>query len=205
MKSAYMFALVLTLPLLAYADQEQIEDYPTARNIFWKQLYPEGYTLYCGERFTNRKKAVSGNKINVEHVFAASWMAEAIGCGTRKQCQKTSARFNLAEADLHNLYPVWSKINSSRNNLEFGVIVDEKHRFGCDFERNSKVAEPREIARGNIARSVLYMAGEYDFNISGEMRELMLEWHIVDPPSKDKLRRNKIIFRLQGTYNSYIN
>lgn len=205
MKSTFVFSLFLSLSFLAHADQKQIEDYPTAREVFWKQLYPEGYTLYCGDRFTNRKKAVSNKKINVEHVFAASWIAEAIGCGSRKQCQKTSARFNRAEADLHNLYPVWSKVNSSRNNLEFGVIQDEKHRFGCDFERNSKVAEPREIARGNIARSILYMAGEYDFIISGEMRELMLEWHIVDPPSKDELRRNKIIFRLQGTYNSYIN
>ena len=131
-------------------------------------------------------------------------MAEAIGCGTRKQCQKTSPKFNFAEVDLHNLYPVWSKINSSHNNLEFGVIIDEKHRFGCDFERNDKVAEPREIARDNVARSILYMVDEYNFEISKEMKDLMLEWHQADPPSKDELRRNKIIYAIQGTKNNYI-
>lgn len=199
-----MIIIFITWSAAIQADQVVIGDYPAARGIFWKQLYPKGYTLYCGERFTNRKKTLANQKMHVEHVFAGSWMAKAIGCGKRKECRKTSARFNLAEADLHNLYPVRSKINSSRNNLEFGIITDEKHRFGCDFERTNKVAEPREIARGNIARSILYMVDEYNFKISDEMHELMIEWHQVDPPSKDELRRNKIIKGLQGTSNTYI-
>lgn len=200
-----IFLSVVLTCSVAQADQVFIQDYPTSRKIFWRKVYPTGYTLYCGERFTNSKTAVSGKKINVEHVFAASWIADAIGCGTRKQCQKKSKRFNLAEADLHNLYPVWSKINSSRSNLEFGVVVDEKHRFGCDFERTNKIAEPRKIARGNIARSILYMSDEYGFKISEDMRNLMLKWHKIDPPSKDELRRNKLIKDLQGTVNLYIN
>lgn len=203
-KNIIVFTFYMVLCSSVQADQSKIADYSKARNIFWEQLYPKGYTLYCGERFTNKKKANSGKDINVEHVFPASWMADAIGCGTRKQCQKTSKRFNLAEADLHNLYPVWSKINSSRNNLEFGIIIDEKHRFGCDFERNDKVAEPREIARGNIARSILYMSDEYNFEIPDDMRKLMLEWHKLDPPSYDERRRNKIIKKLQGILNPFV-
>ena len=188
------YVLLISIAFSPYcvADQVLIENYNSARTIFWDRLYPGGYTLYCGERFNNPKKAFSGKKISIEHVFAASWMAEAIGCGTRKQCQKTSSRFNLAEADLHNLYPVWSKINSSRNNLEFGIIADEKHRFGCDFERTDKIAEPREIVRGNIARAMLYMADEYGFKISEDMRNLMLEWHKLDPPSKDEIKLFRI-------------
>lgn len=196
--SLFMFSAVVS------ADQTAIENYKTSRDILWEKLYPEGYTLYCGERFTNSKKAVSGKKINIEHVFAASWMAEAMGCGTRKQCQKTSTRFNHAEADLHNLYPVLSIINSSRNNLMFGIIPDEKHRFGCDFERTDKVAEPREIARGNIARSILYMSEEYGFEISEDVQKLMFEWHKLDPPSSDEIRRNRMIFDIQKTCNGYI-
>ena len=196
--------LALCWCAIAQADQKVIDDYRAARNMFWEKLYTDGHTLYCGEKFVNSKRTISDKRINVEHVFAASWMTDAIGCGTRKQCRKSSIRFNLAEADMHNMYPVLAKVNSSRNNLSFGIIPGEKHKFGCDFERTSKLAEPREVARGNIARSILYMADEYKFAIPAEMRQLMLEWHKADPPSLDEIRRNQVIYKLQGTVNEYI-
>lgn len=196
--------LFLSWCSISYADQTDIENYKEARTIFWHKVYPYGHTLYCGEKFTNSKRAISKKKINVEHVFAASWMTDAIGCGTRKQCRKSSIRFNRAEADLHNMYPVLAKINSSRNNLQFGIIAGEKHKFGCDFERSDKLAEPREVSRGNIARSILYMSDEYKFEIPVNMRKLMLEWHKIDPPDSDEIRRNYLIYKLQGTVNKYI-
>lgn len=196
---------LILLPLIVQADQGQIADYRAARNIFWKQLYPKGYTLYCDQQFVGRKKTINGLPINVEHVFAASWMTRAIGCGTRKQCRANSARFNRAEADLHNLYPSLAKTNSSRSNLIFGEINGERHKFQCDFERTKYLVEPRDNARGEIARSVLYMSHEYGFSIPKKMRELMLKWHKLDSPSEDEKRRNTIIKYLQGTTNPYIN
>ncbi len=64
-----------------------------------------GWTLYCGEPFRDR----SG--LSVEHIYPASWMAEHLGCGSRKQCRQNSERFNYMEADLHNLYPALPSIN----------------------------------------------------------------------------------------------
>ncbi len=87
----------------------------------------------------------------VEHIYPASWMAEHLGCGSRKQCRDNSERFNRMEADMHNLYPALASINQARSNYQFGMIEGEVKEFGeCDFERDTsdKIAEPRPIARG---------------------------------------------------------
>lgn len=207
-----MFRFYIVITLIAslfgsavYADQRKIPDYPTSREeYFWKVLYPTGFTFYCGEEFTNSKKATSGKKINIEHVFAASWIAEALGCGTRKECQAKSVRFNHAEADLHNLYPVISRINSSRRNLPFGIIEGNKKKWGCSFERSKDLVEPRDEIKGDIARSILYIADEYQLSVPYDMKPLLLKWHKKDPPSNHEKSRNDLIFKIQGTRNKYI-
>ena len=94
----------------------------------------------------------------------ASWMKKAAGCPgrTREQCRKESQRFNLMEADLHNLWPAIGKVNQLRSNFAFAIIPLEEWDFpGCDFEVESRKVEPRPAARGEIARSMLYMAHQY--------------------------------------------
>jgi len=68
------------------------------------------------------------------------------------------------EADLHNLYPALASINRARSNYVFGEIPGEPREFGdCDFERDRdrRVAEPRPIAHGNVARAIFYMHAEW--------------------------------------------
>ena len=188
---------------LAYADQTQIPSYETARRIFWSELYPDGgWTLYCGARFNGRARS-----LNVEHVYPASWMAEHLGCGSRRQCRETSERFNRMEADLHNLYPALATINRARSNYRFGDIPGEAREFGdCDFERdrNARLAEPRPIARGNVARAIFYMRQEYGLPIPAQMLPILKAWNRKDPPSCQELRRNNRIEDLQGTRNRFI-
>ena len=50
------FLILLLFPFYSKADQLLVEDYKSARGIFWSELYPKGYTLYCGEEFKNSKK-----------------------------------------------------------------------------------------------------------------------------------------------------
>ncbi len=197
---AFLFCLLLSLATLA--DQTQIPNNREARELHWTELYSNGgWTLYCGERFENR----SG--LSVEHIYPASWMAEHLGCGSRKQCRRSSERFNYMEADLHNLYPSLVSINQARSNYQFGIIEGEAREFGdCDFERNNsaRIAEPRPIARGNVARAIFYMHTEYGLPIPGDMVELLKRWNREDPPSCHELRRNNKIEELQGTRNPYI-
>lgn len=198
-----VFVAIAALP--AYGDQTVIPDYDTARDrFFYDQLYANGgWTLYCGVRFEDR------TSLNVEHVYAASWMKETAGCAgqSREECRQNSERFNRMEADLHNLYPSLATINRARSNHLFGMIDGEAREFGdCDFERDNAadLAEPRPIARGNVARSIFYMHTEYGAPIDERMATVLRRWHCQDPPSAQERRRNNVIEAIQGTRNPFI-
>ncbi len=83
----FVFFISLLLSLSASADHTQIPDYRTARGLHWTELYPNGgWTLYCGEYFEDR------SSLSVEHIYPASWMAEYLDCGSRKQCRQQQGR-----------------------------------------------------------------------------------------------------------------
>lgn len=197
-----LLILLSMLPAVADADQAVIPNYDRAREIFWNTLYPAGgETLYCGAKFNSREA------LNVEHVYAAGWMADALGCGTRTRCRSTSVRFNLMEADLHNLYPAMAGVNGARSNLLFGEVPGEIHPLdACDFEidRKAGIFDPAPAARGDLARAILYMAGEYGLPIPGGMEPMLLQWHSEDPPSTAEIWRNEMIFRIQGSRNPFV-
>ncbi len=192
-------SLFFVSPVLA--DQTQIRNYDKARRLHWQKLYPHGgFTFYCGDPFEDK------TGLNVEHIYAASWMVPLLGCGTREQCQETSERFNHMEADMHNLYPARADVNRARSNYLFAIIEGEPGPEECDFERNttSRVAEPRPIARGNIARAIFYMHKEYGLPIDTRMVDLLKAWNRADPVSCHEMRRNNTIEELQGTRNPFI-
>lgn len=200
--------ILVVLLLAAYGDQVSIPNYGKAREVFWNKLYAGGgRDLYCGSLFKGK------GGMNIEHVYAASWMGAYLGCGSRVKCRwssdpATRERFNHMEGDLHNLWPALATTNKARSNYLFGIISGEyrKPLRWCDFEyrRARKVAEPRPTARGDIARSIFYMADEYGLPIDPVMVKLLIEWNRVDPPSGHEIWRNNIIEQLQGTRNKFI-
>lgn len=184
-----------------------INSYDEARPLFWEHIYPNGgNTLYCDKSFGS----YHGKGINIEHVFPMSWAKNSLNCGTRKQCRKTSKQFNLIEADLHNLYPSLSEVNQARSSFRFGEVSGEKRHFGrCDFEVNTKyrVAEPVEKARGEIARSMFYMADRYrgqGLTLYKKQAKLLYQWHKNDPPTDKEVKRNSRIASVQGNRNPFI-
>lgn len=198
-----LVCLIITLPP-SNAGQRKIEDYETARHLFWSKVYADGgETLYCGTRFGSRK----GRKINVEHVFPMSWATRALQCGTRKRCRRKSPQFNRLEADLHNLYPSMTAINDARGSMRFGRLPGEiRHFGGCDFEvdERQRIVEPRKSVRGEIARAMFYMRDEYELTLYRKFGELLIRWHRQDPPNRLEIRRNDLIEKLQGTRNKYV-
>lgn len=182
------------------AGQNKISSYGEARKLLWGELYKDGgETLYCGVALGQR----SG--LNVEHVIPASWMTRHVGCGSRKQCRRSSQAFNRMEGDLHNLYPSRTDANSQRGSLPFGEIAGERHTVrSCDFEANNKVTEPRPAARGEIARAVLYMQQAYGMQLPSGQLELMRQWHESDPPTQAERIRNERIEQIQGNRNPFV-
>jgi len=140
-----------------------------------------------------------------------SWATNGVDCGTRKQCRANSSRFNQIEADMHNLYPSRSDVNQQRSSFRFGEVSGEKRKFGnqCDFEINyrARVAEPRESVRGEVARSMFYMADQYKSDgliLFEKQARLLYKWHKADPPTSSEKERNGVIERLQGNRNRFI-
>ena len=92
-----------------------------------------------------------------------------------------------------------------RYEFRYGLINGEDWRFDdCDFEWKTGIVEPRQIARGNIARAMLYMHSRYDIPVEKNALVLFKVWNRIDPPSKQEKVRNDIIERLQGKRNLYI-
>lgn len=171
-------------------------------NLFWPTLYKDSYvTFYCAVA------KAAGEKVTLEHVYPASWIAHANSCESRKNCPKDSYR--EASSDMHNLWPALNRYNTSRGNQPFGEIEGNIPRFSgdtCDFERTSgkgAIVEPRDSIKGDIARSILYMVHWYDLP-DHDMLPLLIKWHIQDPPSNSEKLRNTRIEELQGNRNPFI-
>ena len=207
MSQLRMLGLVLLLTG-CHHEAGTIGDYEEARRIFWQSLYSgPGQTLYCAADFSRTDR----QGINIEHVFPMSWVKNAMACGTRQQCRKRSPIFNQIEANLHNLYPSRSDVNQRRSSFRFGEVAGEARRFGshCDFEVNDRlrVAEPAPQVRGNVARAMFYMAHRYredGLRIFRKHGELLLKWHLADPPDDRERARNERIGHLQGDRNPFI-
>ncbi len=143
---------------------------------------------------------------NREHVWAQSHgsFGYTIGEGT----------------DAHNLKPVDYNVNASRSNKDFdngGSPAPE----GADCYIDSDSWEPRDDAKGDVARIIFYMATRYE-GVSGELDlqakdavnnspnpwhgklSTLLTWNSNDPPDDFERHRNNVIYSWQGNRNPFI-
>jgi deoxyribonuclease-1 len=205
-----MMAVLCALCLLSVqpASATDSNDYDAlVSGLFWAQLYGEGgWTLYCGEQFMPDRRTAGGKIIGIEHIYAVEAMVAFLGCRTRLECRERADRkFARMEADMHNLYPEWRALTMYRNGRSFGVVEGEFWRFDdCDVEWGNGVFEPRPIARGNIARALLYMHDTYGPPLGTAARRMLETWHAEDPPSRQERLRNDAIQKLQGRRNTWI-
>jgi deoxyribonuclease-1 len=189
--------------------QRKYQAYDEARRVFWRKLYPQGgVELYCGVPFDAARKNDFEQALSIEHAFPADAIAETEPGCTDRTCSAT--RVQRAMADLQNLWPAFARVNSSRSRLRYGEIKGEAARrfteFFPDYERASgakAVVEPNDEAKGDVARSLVYMHFVYGLPLENAVadKSLLLSWMELDPPDPEELRRNAIIDGLQGTPN----
>lgn len=125
----------------------------------------------------------------------------------RENARRESREYRYMEADLYNLVPAIGLINQRRSNHAYGIIPGERRDFGrCDFEVTSEAAEPTDSVRGDIARTVWYMAWAYPdrITVSGPERRMLEDWDAADPIDGWECERCRRIEAIQGNENPFV-
>lgn len=196
--------LGFSLPVLANG-QSEITDQKVSEHLFWTELYGAGGTsLYCAKAFTG---ASGGGLLSASPIYSSKQLKSALRCSTDRQCNIMNPGYAYMAADLHNLYPALNSVEQARRNAQFGELgADGQSAFadiGCDLKSSFKLLEPRDAAKGNIARAIFYMHIEYGLPIVGQA-SMYKRWHQMDPPDAEENARNDKIGSLQGTRNRFI-
>lgn len=112
--------------------------------------------------------------------------------------------------DMHNIVKTIKKINIQRSNYKF---VDDKNnddnwkeiQYNNFVNHKNGLFIPNESSRGIISRSLLYMAYEYDYNLSKIIdRETLVNWFHQYPPCQKEIYHNQLINNIQKKDNIFI-
>lgn len=149
-----------------------------------------------------------------EHTFAQSWMPTNQG----GSWPDVGGREVLEYNDLHNLFPAHQlNANAKRSNNPFGIVVNPTYtaptgvgKLGTDAN-GATVYEPKDDQKGDLARALFYMLVRYN-TINGVQWRLpasqniniLLQWHLQDPPSSIEIARNEYIATTQKNRNPFI-
>jgi deoxyribonuclease-1 len=184
--------------------QNQLNDpKASAGSLFWNQLYPAGgVSLYCGKEFTESHKSLMASP-----VYSSKQIKSALRCTSDQQCLESNPQYLYMQSDLHNLYPELTRVELARRGAQFGkldsAIKSEFDDIGCNLKASYQIVEPRDEAKGNVARAIFYMHSEYALPIFGQV-QLLKQWHQMDPPDAAEQARNDKIFNIQGNRNRFI-
>jgi deoxyribonuclease-1 len=229
-----LFITILFITPTLAANQE-LQSFSKAKKILEKQVYSNHRTtLYCGAIFDARKKVTPpkgftttkyvkrAKKIEWEHVVPAEnfgrtfkeWRDGHKKCVNtkgkafkgRKCAEKVNTEYRYMQADMFNLYPAIGAVNALRSNYNFTMLPSVKSNFGsCAMKIDNRKAEPPEMARGQIARTYLYMEGAYErYNMSKSQRQLMSAWDKMYPVDTWECTRTKKIISLQQSENDIV-
>lgn len=186
--------LALKQAMATYQSNHTNLGYNGARDLMYSKLDNiNGWVtcLYTGRmaQFSTRAGAVSNN-FNAEHVFPQSF-------------------FNQNEpmrSDLNHLYSTDETANNIRSNYPYGIITGNPTWQNNGSKYLSGVFEPRDSAKGRVARALLYFVIRYqDYsNFVAPQENLLRNWHFQHMPDAMDRRRDSIIAVHQGRHNILI-
>jgi deoxyribonuclease-1 len=154
--------------------------------------------VYTGRTaFFNTRAGATANNFNCEHTWPQSFSDED----------------EPMRSDLFHLYPSDITANSMRAALDFGIVTSVTwsqggSKLGYD-STSQQVFEPRDVHKGNVARTHFYYIirydGQYDEYVdSAKMEAHFRNWHISDPVDSLEILRNEDIYALQNNRNPFI-
>jgi len=235
MKKFISLLIVILISAPALAANQEIQSFRKAKNILEKQVYNKHRTtLYCGASFDAKKQVKTpqgfitnkyvkrAKKIEWEHVVPAEnfgrtfseWRDGHNLCVNskgkkfkgRKCAEKVNFEYRHMQSDMFNLYPAIGAVNALRSNYNFTMLPTIKSDFGsCSMKIDNRKAEPPEVARGQIARTYLYMEATYNrYSMSKPQRKLMNSWDEMYPIDSWECVRAKAITTLQKSQNKVV-
>ncbi len=139
------------------------------------------------------------------------------------------------KGDAHFVVPSDGKVNGMRSNYPYGIVNNPTwtSQNGSKLGNNStagyssRVFEPIDEFKGDLARMAFYFATRYENNIPGWYNgsnsntadmfdgsshqvfsnwflQILLQWHYNDPVSQREIDRNNAVYNYQGNRNPYI-
>ena len=175
-------------------------------NLHLKRSVSGKYTvkdLYCEKTYSSDMgvgpgKIPSGSVINCEH----TWPQSRFNPKLSKSLQKT---------DLHHLYPVSNRANSSRSNHIFAEVdgspINENcttSQRGMAYGSSITAFEPPTTHKGNVARALFYFSVRFKIQIDPLEERYLRQWHEEDPVDGEERVRNQKIFEFQKNRNPFI-
>lgn len=215
-----------------YLGNETITSYKKTKKILEKKVYfDHRISFYCGapfrinkqvrplKGFNNKIYKSRSRRIEWEHIVPAenfgrtfqAWREGDPSCITNKgklykgrRCAtKMNIEYRYMQSDMYNLAPAIGSVNAARKNYNFVMLGDVKSTFGsCSVKIKNRKVEPPELARGQIARTYLYMDSVYPrYKMSPQQRKLMETWDKEYPVSEFECLKNKRIYQIQKNRN----
>lgn len=154
--------------------------------------------VYTGRKaYFSTREGANENGFNCEHTWPQSFSGEA----------------EPMRSDIFHLYPSDVTANSMRADLDFGIVTSPTwtsggSKLGTD-STGQTVFEPRDVHKGNVARTHFYYIIRYDGNYNGyvdcpKMEAHFRRWHVSDPVDSAEMERNEEIYALQSNRNPFI-
>ncbi len=165
--------------------------------------------------FNPDKPTASVADFDIEHMLPKSWWGGDV---------------NPAYCDLYHLVPGDYSANRSKSNHAPGIPADSTFNNGSFVTGSgaayglSRVFCPEDQYKGDFARAYFYIATCYGDSLTwittGEpgiamtndswqefspwLRDLLLDWHRLDPVSEKELKRSVEVNKIQGNRNPFI-
>ena len=180
----------------------------------------------CGMQ--SAAKSRRARRVEWEHMMPASNFGRHFKCWREKLCAKRNGKkyrgrkccekidkiFRKAESELYNLWPSVGSVNQFRSNYRYAEFYPDsfspKYYFkGCPIVKKritSKITriEPRNEAKGIVARANLFMSQKYDVRLSKGQRRLFESWNNRFSPSAWEFQWATKVAKIEGYPNNFI-
>lgn len=183
-------------------DNHTVLGYNTARDRMYGSIDNKNGSVECvytGRKATfNTRSGANSSSFNCEHTWPQSFFNEN----------------DPMKSDIFHLYPTDVNANGRRSNYDFGIVTsgvtweEGGSKLGKDSQ-NRTVFEPRDVHKGNVARTHFYFTVRYNGNYNNYqnsqiMEEIFRDWHLSDEVDQNEEDRNEAIYSYQKNRNPFI-